>query len=403
MTTFYYWLGSAIILVQFLCVLLVLRNSQFSLSKYKKVRSWYRPRTVLIVPCKGIDLDFEKNIRSLFEQDFNNYLLWFVVESQQDPAYEKLCRLKEALGPKSQVLECKVWVAGIGSICSQKIHNLLYCCRRIPDDAEVLAFADSDICVRTDWLSHLVYPLRQEKNGVASGYRWFVPKRNNLPTLGLSAGNAKVVQLLGNSIFNQAWGGSMAMRVKVFRQLDIERIWQTALSDDLSLSRAVKRAALKVAFVPACMVPSFEDTTWLKAFEFVRRQFLITKVFNRGTWWFSIITMTGSVLVTWGTVVVALFAAAQCLPRLWFFIAVPVVSVASQFVRACARQFVASRLLRNELQRMKPAIAADIFLFWLWSIMLWALIVSTSFGRTIRWRGIRYKMLSPTQTVVLKD
>lgn len=403
MTTFYYWLGSAVILIQLLCVLLVFRNGLFWLSKYKRVRSWYRPRTVLIVPCKGIDLDFEKNITSLFEQDFNNYLLWFVVESEQDPAYEKLCRLKESLGPKSQALECKIWVAGIGTICSQKIHNLLYCWRRIPDDAEVVAFADSDICVRRDWLSHLVYPLHQEKTGVASGYRWFVPKRNNLPTVALSAGNAKVAQLLGNSIFNQAWGGSMAIRVKVFRELDIERIWQTALSDDLSLSQAVKKAGLRVAFVPACMVPSFEDTTWLKAFEFVRRQFLITKVFNPGTWWFSIITMTGSMLVTWGTVAVALFAAARNFPRLWFFIAVPVASVASQFLRACMRQFVASKLLSHELQRMKGAIAADIFLFWVWSIMLWALIVSTSFGRTIRWRSIRYKMLSATETIVLKD
>ena len=52
---------------------------------------------------------------------------------------------------------------------------------------------------------------------------------------------------------------------------------------------------------------------------------------------------------------------------------------------------------------MKFAIVADILLFWLWSIMLWVLIVSTSFGRTIVWRGIRYKMLSPTETVILED
>jgi cellulose synthase/poly-beta-1,6-N-acetylglucosamine synthase-like glycosyltransferase len=403
MITFYYWLGSGIILTQLFCVLLVFRNSRFSLSKYRKVRSWYRPKTVLIVPCKGIDLDFERNIASLFGQDFNNYLLWFVVESEQDPAYEKLCSLKESLCPKSQAIECKIWVSGIGKICSQKIHNLLYCYERIPDDTEVLAFADSDICVRKDWLSHLVYPLRQQKNGVASGYRWFVPKRNNLPTLALSAGNAKVAQLLGNSLFNQAWGGSMAVRVEVFRELDISKIWQTALSDDLSLSRAVKKAKLQVAFVPACMVPSFEDTTWLKAFEFVRRQFLITKVFSPGTWWFSIISMTGAMFATWVTLVVALLAAISGLAHLRFFIAVPAVSVASQFIRACMRQFVASKLLRHELSRMKLAIASDILFFWAWSVILWVLIVSTSFGRTVRWRGIRYKMLSPTETVRLKD
>jgi len=403
MITFYYWLGSGIILIQMLCVLLVLRNGRFSLSKYKKVRSWYRPKTVLIVPCKGIDLDFEKNIASVFEQDFNNYILWFVVESEQDPAYEKLHHLKESLGPGSQALESKIWVAGIGKICSQKIHNLLYCCERIGDDIEVLAFADSDICVRRDWLSHLVYPLHREKNGVASGYRWFVPKRNNLPTLALSAGNAKVAQLLGNSIFNQAWGGSMAIRVKVFRELDIPRIWQNALSDDMSLSRAVKKAKLRVAFVPACMAPSFEDTTWPKAFEFVRRQFLITKVFSPGTWWFSITSMTGSMLATWGTLAIALAAAINGIEHMWFFIVVPATAVVSQFIRACTRQFVAGRLLKRELSHMKLAIAADILFFWLWSIILWALIVSTSFGKTIRWRGISYKMLSSTETVILRD
>ena len=110
----------------------------------------------MIVPCKGLDLDFEKNVTSFFEQDFNNYLLWFVVESEQDPAYKKLCELKNSLGPKSIALEIKIWIAGIGEICSQKIHNLLYCCERIADDTEILAFADSDICVRKDWLSHIV-------------------------------------------------------------------------------------------------------------------------------------------------------------------------------------------------------------------------------------------------------
>ncbi len=403
MVNIYYWLGGFIVLTQLLCVCLVFRNSLFSLSKYRRVRSWYRPRTVLIVPCKGIDIDFEKNITSFFEQDFNNYRLWFVVESEQDPAYEKLRNLRESLGPQSQALESKIWIAGIGKICSQKIHNLLYGCERIGDDVEVLAFADSDICVRRDWLSHLVYPLHSEKTGVASGYRWFVPKRNNLPTLALSAGNAKVAQLLGNSIFNQAWGGSMAVRVKVFRELDIPKIWQTALSDDLSLSEAIKKAKFRVAFVPACMAASFEDTTWPKAFEFVRRQFLITKVFSPGTWWFSVISMTGSMFATWGTLTVALFAAINGLANLWFFIAVPAAALASQFARACMRQFVASQLLRGELNHMKLAIVSDILFFWVWSIILWVLIVSTSIGRTISWRGIRYKMLSPTETVVLKD
>ena len=138
--------------------------------------------------------------------------------------------------------------------CSQKIHNLLYAYRQIPDDIEVLAFADSDICVRPDWLSHLVHRLRLDRTGATTGYRWYVPKKNNFATLALVATNAKIAQLLGNTIFNHAWGGSMAIKVQTFRELGIDKIWQKAVSDDLSLSCAVKDAHKKVEFVPGCLV-----------------------------------------------------------------------------------------------------------------------------------------------------
>ncbi|MBN1795497.1 MAG: glycosyltransferase [Sedimentisphaerales bacterium] len=402
MLTAYYIIGSVFAVVQFLCVALIFSNSRYALSKYRRVRSWYQPKTVLIIPCKGLDLSFEKNIKSFFDQDFDNYLLWFVAESEEDPAYAKLCELKRDFADRSQALDMEILVAGIGKGCSQKIHNLLYCIERVEDDIEIIAFADSDICVRRDWLSHLIYPLRQEKNGVASGYRWFIPKRNNLATLALAAGNAKVAQLLGNNIFNQAWGGSMAVRRKVFEELEMQKVWSSALSDDLSLSVTAKKAGYKVAFVPACLAVSYEDTNWPKAFEFVRRQFIITKVFSPGTWWFAIIAMSGSLISTWGTLAVAVYAVVMNLPHLWFFIAVPLVVISSQLARAGIREYTISQLLKSELVRMKVAIASDILLFWLWSIVLWSLIASTSFSRTITWRGIRYKMLSPTETEIIK-
>lgn len=399
----YYYVGSFIMLLQLSFVLLVYRNRRYALNKYERDRCWYQPKTALIVPCKGLDLSFERNIGSLFNQEYDNYLLWFVVEAEEDPAYKALLELKERLGPASKAVEIKIWISGKGSTCSQKIHNLLYCCRRVPEDVEILAFADSDIEVRRDWLSHLVYPLHQEKNGVASGYRWFVPAKGNLATLALSAGNAKVAQLLGNSIFNQAWGGSMAVRAKTFRELGVDKIWAKALSDDLSLSETVKKAGLKVAFVPACLASSYEEIDWPDAFEFVRRQFLITKVFSPGTWWFAITAMSGSMLTTWGTIAVGLYAGLTGAKHLWFFIAVPAVSILSQLLRAIIRETTIAKLLKDDLARLKPAMLADIFLFWVWSVMLWGLIVSTVFGRTIRWRGIRYKMLSPTETIVLRD
>jgi cellulose synthase/poly-beta-1,6-N-acetylglucosamine synthase-like glycosyltransferase len=398
----YYYIAAIVILLQFIFLGQMYGNFRYALKKYRKERSGYRPRTVLIVPCKGLDSAFAENISSLFNQDYDNYLLWFVVADKSDPAYVKLCELKEKLGMSSRAEEVQILVAGQAKSCGQKVHNLLYCYEKIDSDIEVMAFADSDVCMRSNWLSHLVYPLRQTKTGVASGYRWFIPRRNNPASLALSAINAKVAQFLGNSRFNQAWGGSMAVRVDVFRRLGIDTIWRTALSDDLSLSWAVKKAGLKVVFVPACMVASYESTTWGRLFEFGRRQFLITRVSYPRTWWFGFMAALFSVLGLWGTLGIAVYAAADGFNNLRFFFAVPVVFFLAQMGRAVLRQKMIMQLLKEASSAMRAARWADILLFWVWSLLLLGIIVSSAFGRTIRWRGIWYKLLGPTEAIVVE-
>ena len=420
----YYYIALAAILSQLVFLVQMCRNYRYALAKHKKERSSYRPRTVLIVPCKDLDSAFEKNITSFFNQDYENYLLRFVVADKSDPAYDELCKLKNRLSQSSKAQDVQVLVAGPvrnstsgqqslkrkisngagqGQSCSQKNHNLLYCYERIGDDVEVLAFADSDICVRSDWLSHIVWPLRKSKNGTASGYRWFIPKKNNLASLALSAVNAKVAQLLGSTRFNQAWGGSMAIRVDVFREVGLDKIWPKALSDDLSLSLAVKKAGKKVVFVPACLVASYESTSWRRLFEFGRRQFLITRVSAPRTWWFGLCSSLYSVLGLWAGAALAVYAAMIKDTNLPLFAAVPILFFTSQLGRAILRQKMISKLLKYDLPQMKAAMAADILAFWIWSLLLLSFIISSAFGRTIRWRGIRYKLLGPTETIVVGD
>jgi len=396
----YYYIALAAIISQLLFLLQTYSNYHYALAKYKKKRLWHELKAVLIVPCKGLDPDFQSNITSFFNQDYENHLLWFVVADESDPAYRELCKLKNQLSQTSKAQDVQIFVAGKGQSCSQKIHNLLYCYERVSDDIDVLAFADSDVCVRIDWLSHLVHPLRQPKNGVATGYRWFIPKKNNLATLALSALNAKVAQLLGNTPFNQAWGGSMAIRIDVFRRLGLDKIWTKALSDDLSLSRAVKKAGMKVAFVPACLVASHESTTWPKLFEFSRRQFLITRIYAPKTWWFGLLSSLYSVLGIWGAAGLAIYAATIQHKSLDLFALVPVVFFVNQLGRAILRQRTAEILLRHERRAMRAACLADFLACWLWSLLLLSFIISSAFGRTICWRGISYKLLGPTEIIV---
>jgi cellulose synthase/poly-beta-1,6-N-acetylglucosamine synthase-like glycosyltransferase len=415
----YYYIALAAILSQLLFFVQAVSNYRYTLVKYKKKRSWHQLKTVLIVPCKGLDSAFHKNITSLFNQDYENYLLLFVVAEKSDPAYDELCKLTNQLSQSSKAQEVRILVAGkVGEseiqsthnkqttkyACSQKIHNLLYAYENIGDEIDALAFADSDICVRTDWLSHLVWHLRQSKIGATTGYRLFIPEKNNPATLALSAVNAKIAQLLGNTRFNQAWGGSMAIRVDTFRKIGLDKIWPKTISDDLSLSHAVKKAGKKVEFIPACLVASYESTTWQEFFEFARRQFVITRVSAPLTWLFGLISTLYSILGLWTGLALAIYAVLKPAitgHTLLILVALPVSFFIEQLSSAILRQKMISKVLQKDWPNLKLACTADILFFWLWSILLFLFIISSALGRTIRWRGIRYKLLGPTETIVV--
>jgi hypothetical protein len=66
----------------------------------------------LIIPCKGLDETFDKNIESFFRQAYQDYHLFFVVEDPSDPAYDRLLNLAAEFGPVSQAKTVEILIAG---------------------------------------------------------------------------------------------------------------------------------------------------------------------------------------------------------------------------------------------------------------------------------------------------
>ena len=99
-------IAAAAILSQLVFFYFVYLNYRYALKKFQKKRSWFRPRVALIIPCKGIDEEFEKNIESFYRQDYENYILWFVVCDAEDAAYGKLQDLKTGFAPASKANRC---------------------------------------------------------------------------------------------------------------------------------------------------------------------------------------------------------------------------------------------------------------------------------------------------------
>ena len=80
------------------------------------------------------------------------------------------------------------------------------------------------------------------------------------------------------------WGGSWAIRRETFEQLKIHETWAGMLSDDLVASNQLRRSGLEVRFDPACVLTSPVDFDWAGMFDFVRRQYHITRHYAF-RWW----------------------------------------------------------------------------------------------------------------------
>jgi ceramide glucosyltransferase len=397
----YFWIAIILLLGQLLFTIQIVTNVWYAYRKSHKKRDWYSPDAVVIVPCRGLDAAFEQNILSFFRQDYQSYRLWFVVDDSSDPAYPVLEKIISHYSSQATATEVRLFVAGKATQSSQKLHNILFCYRQIPPQTEALVFADSDACADIRWLGHIVYSLHSKKTGATSGYRWFVPERRNMATLALSGMNAAVAQVLGNNRLNQAWGGSMAILVQTFREVELEAIWSKSICDDLTLSGEIRRAGKKMVYVPPCMVASYESTTWPKLIEFVRRQFVITRIYAPRTWLIGLSAIVFSVGGLWCTAGFAAAAWQSGHANAVFFTAAAIFIFTNQAIRAILRQWMIARiLLVKDRKALLPAAVADIALFWMWGIVLLILILSSAFGRTIQWRGIRYHIKSPLDIAI---
>ncbi|MHC4553502.1 MAG: glycosyltransferase [Planctomycetota bacterium] len=392
MSTLEYIVIGLLIITQGLITLQVICNLYNAKKESLRKHDVDQPQCVLIVPCKGLDEAFDQNIESFFQQDYQGYHLWFVVQDRQDPAYERLLQLKGRFTERSKAISIKIWISGTATMASQKLHNLLYAYERVPEDTQVLAFADSDACAGNGWLLNLIRPLQLSKNGATSGYRCFIPASHNTATIALSALNAKICQFLGKSRWNLAWGGSMAIPLKSFKEYEIDKTWSQALSDDLSLSSAVRKHQKKMVFVPACMIASYVTMTWAELFEFARRQFIITRIYTPLMWWFALVnSFVNGFGVMIATILGIFLWPASRYHAVWY-LGLATCLLVFQICRMVIRQKMIALLLPDYQPQFETVRKMDTRLFWLYSGLMFVLVLSSALGRTITWRGIRYKL-----------
>src|SRR6202049_1308175 len=240
---------------------------------------FHAPRVAVLCPCKGVEPGLERNLVSLTEFHHQNYEVFFILASESDPAAAIVKRVISSSRVKANLI-----VAGQPQECGEKVNNLRVAVEELPEEFEVLVFADSDGRPGRSWLQRLTAPLGDERIGAAATMRWLIANRGNLATALLAAWNAPIVTMLSEKGKNFCWGGGPALRRSVFEQIGVLDEWRTSVSDDYSLTHALERTGRFILFVPECLTLSFVETDFSGLLEFTNRQILITRVYAEKIW-----------------------------------------------------------------------------------------------------------------------
>ncbi len=342
----------------------------------------------VFAPCKGFDIDLAANLRAVLRQDYDDYDVTFVVESEDDPACETI-RSVMAEHPRAP---SRLVVAGRATITGQKVHNLRTATADLPPNVKFLAFVDSDAAPRPEWLRTIGAALEQKGRGAVTGYRWFVPTRNSIVNGLLYSLNCDVMVLLGHSSYYLIWGGSWGIRREVFDSIGLNKAWEGMLSDDLVAARELRRAKLPVRFEPGCVLASPMDYPPGQMFEFLRRQYLVGRFYAPGWWLFALGAATFSNLawlvnfaalgagLVWGT------------PPVWIPLCLGTVFYLLRVFRGFIRQDVVREYFPEQQQALRVAGWFDIWAGPLVGLVNWLGVAGSVVGSCVSWRAIRYRL-----------
>lgn len=393
-----FYVLAALVIIQGLYSLLEgVRHRAFVLRSLDAPLGSFQPRAAVIAPCKGVEPGLKANVRSLFEQDYPDYEIFFAVASPVDPSRATI----ELLMAEHRERPARLVIGGEAEGRSEKVNNLLTAIAEVSENCEALVFVDSDARVHRRWLRGLVSRLDAPGIGATTGYRWYLPERGGFWSALLSAWNGSVATTLGGHARNFAWGGSTAILRGVFDRIGVKRCWENAVSDDYALTRAVQLAGLKVAYVPSCLLPTRQDASLSELLEFTTRQVVITRVYRPNIWGVGLASHLLFGVVFFGGIVLALTRLVQGESSIGVFALLIAILVLGSLKGVVRLKSAGASI---------PEHRREVLRLWWMFVFLWPLVsllflynfARSAATRRITWRGIAYELRSSNETIVMR-
>jgi cellulose synthase/poly-beta-1,6-N-acetylglucosamine synthase-like glycosyltransferase len=360
---------------------------------------FYTPVAAVICPCKGNEAGLEENLAALVNFDYPNYEIYFALASSLDPALKAIEQVKAMSHHPVHIV-----IAGPAADCSEKVFNLRRAVESLPQNVDVFVFTDSDARLPRGWLKKLVAPLQDVRIGATTGYRWIIPSgamgAGGFASALASAWNASVATQLGRAGENFCWGGGTAIRRQTFEDAHVLEAWSGAASDDFAMTQALESCRKPIVFCAECLAPTLHPWTGKSLLEFTNRQMLITRVYSWKRWvmgalahWAYSLTLIYAVVV----ILIMMISGDTWIELALITLVIPLLAA----MKGALRTVAVDELLPQWRGPLKK---------WNWVWMLLAPIVPFLFAwnfaaslvsKRMRWRGIRYELVSPTTTRIL--
>jgi ceramide glucosyltransferase len=361
---------------------------------------FYAPVAAVICPCKGNERGLEENLAALTRFEYANYEIYFSLATSLDPALKIIERVKAASQRPVHIV-----IAGPPENCSEKVYNLRRAVEALPEKFEVIVFTDSDVRLPRGWLTKLIAPLQDPRIGATTTYRWIIPSgqfgSGAFASALASAWNAAVATMLGKPRDNFCWGGGTAIRRKTFDDAKVLETWQGAASDDFAMTRALDDAGKPIVFCPECLAATVHPWTGAELLEFTNRQILITRVYSPRRWMMGALAhLSYSLTLVYATVVIlsTMIEGDPWGQLVLLTVGIPLLAA----MKGAMRTIAVSELLPEWKAKLLDwgwvwfALAPVVPFLFSWNF------ISSLLTKRIRWRGIRYELVSPTVTRVLK-
>ncbi len=234
------------------------------------------PRAAIILCLRGGDPFLEECLKGLLNQDYPDYEIRIVVDHPDDPAGQIAADVVERDDSAARVtLE---FLQEKRSSCSLKCSSILQVVGSLDDSIQFIAQIDADTLAHPTWLRELATTLADEQVGAATGNRWYMPRSHSVGSLVRYSWNAAaVVQMYW---YRVAWGGTLAVKTRLFRETDLLEKWGNAFCEDTMLYGMLKKHGLRVAFVPSLMMINREECDLGGFFRWVCRQLMTARLYH---------------------------------------------------------------------------------------------------------------------------